>query len=247
MRQLTTALALAAAGILIAGCGDANNTGTPSSSTTTTRAAPTTPLEKAALPDLMLSPDDIDSTLNVTGTASDPPLTSLVENPHQRADYAFPEECKFSVRAALASVYADSGNTAVYGYHDLAPAPAGANRMESPEVYQFVVLFPSPDQASAFFTTSSQRWPACANRQDTAPANDTSPEFQWKVGAVSNANGMLSVPVTLTVTTNGTKVTVPCQRALTARNNVVIDVNVCRRDAGDLGVRIANQIAGKLG
>jgi hypothetical protein len=41
-------------------------------------------------------------------------------------------------------------------------------------------------------------------------------------------------------------VTVPCQRALTARNNVVIDVDACRKDIGDSGVSIANQIAQKV-
>jgi hypothetical protein len=38
----------------------------------------------------------------------------------------------------------------------------------------------------------------------------------------------------------------PCQRALTARNNIVIDVDACRKDVGDLGIDIAKQIAGKV-
>lgn len=103
-----------------------------------------------------------------------------------------------------------------------------------------------PEQANAFFSTSSQRWPACANRQDTVPADGTHPELQWKVRQVSNANGVLSTSVIVTVNGDGTNVTMPCQRALTARRNVVIDVDVCRKDVGDLGVNIANQIAAKV-
>ncbi|ORA13456.1 sensor domain-containing protein [Mycobacterium arosiense] len=244
--QLSATVAIAAAGILSAGCGGDNAGGAALSSTTTTIASPKTPLAQAALPDLMLSPTDIDTALGVTGTTSDPPLTKLVEDPVKREDYTFPAECRYSTHVALASVYADSGSTAVYGYHDQAPAPAGADQLESPDVYQFVVLFPSPDQASAFFTASTQRWPACANRQDTVPAADGKPELQWKVGQVFNANGILSAPVTITITSNGNSVTMPCQRALTARSNVVIDVDACRKDIGDLGVGIANQIAGKV-
>ncbi|OBB78046.1 nuclease PIN [Mycobacterium colombiense] len=245
MKSQLTATVVVAAAILVAGCGGDNKGGTASSSTTTT-ASSKTPLAQAALPDLMLSPNDVDTVLGATGTSSDPPITKLLEDPFKREDYTFPAECRYTVHAALASVYADSGSTAVYGYHDEAPAPASADQLESPEVYQVVVLFGSPEQASAFFTTSAQRWPACANRQDTVPAADGKPELQWKVGQVSNANGVLSVPVTLTVVGNGASVTVPCQRALTVRNNVVIDIDACRKDVGDLGVSIADQIAGKV-
>ncbi|OBB66348.1 sensor domain-containing protein [Mycobacterium sp. 852014-50255_SCH5639931] len=249
MRQLITALATAAIGMLIAGCGNNDGGGAASSSTTTsTRAlSSNAALTKAQLPDLMLSPTEIDTALGVTGTSSDPPKTALEEDTAKRTNYTLPAECKYAIHAALEPVYADSGYTAVYGYHDLAPAPPGANDLESADVYQFVVLFPLPDQANAFFTTSSQQWPACANRLDTVPADDTNPELQWKVGPVANANGVLSTTVTLTVNRNGVNVTMPCQRALTVRNNVVIDVDACRKDAGDRGVSIANQIAGKVG
>lgn len=246
MRQLTASVAIAAVGLLLAGCGHDGGGAASSSSTSSTAAAANTPLTKAQLPDLMLSPNDIDTVLGVTGTSSDPPKTALEEDAVKRSDYTLPAECKYAIHAALAPVYADSGYTAVYGYHDLAPTPPGADELESPDVYQFVVLFPAPDQANAFFTTSSQQWPACANRLDTVPADGTHPELQWKVGPISNANGVLSTTVTLTFSRNGVNLTVPCQRALTVRSNVVVDVDACRKDAGDLGVNIANQIAGKV-
>ncbi|OBH92581.1 sensor domain-containing protein [Mycobacterium sp. E2733] len=249
MRQLATALAIAGIGILVAGCGNNDGGGTASSTTTTSTKALSSnaPLTKAQLPGLMLSPNEIDTALGVTGTASDPPKTALEEDTAKRSDYTLPAECKYAIHAALAPVYADSGYTAVYGYHDLAPAPPGADDLESPDVYQFVVLFPAPDQANAFFTTSTQQWPACANRLDTVPADSTHPELQWKVGPVANANGVLSTTVTLTINRNGANITVPCQRALTVRNNVVIDIDACRKDAGDLGASLAKQIAGKVG
>jgi hypothetical protein len=36
------------------------------------------------------------------------------------------------------------------------------------------------------------------------------------------------------------------QRALTARNNVVVDVVMMRKDPADFGVKVAAQIAGKI-
>ena len=40
--------------------------------------------------------------------------------------------------------------------------------------------------------------------------------------------------------------TLPCGRALTARNNVIVDVNTCRANPADSAVNIANQIAAKV-
>jgi hypothetical protein len=49
------------------------------------------------------------------------------------------------------------------------------------------------------------------------------------------------------MSTNGNPMlTMTCQRALTVRNNVVIDVGVVRKDPPDLAVKVASQIAGKI-
>ncbi len=45
---------------------------------------------------------------------------------------------------------------------------------------------------------------------------------------------------------NGETRSQSCQRALTVRNNVVIDVDGCRDDPRNVGVDIANQIAAKV-
>jgi PknH-like extracellular domain len=40
--------------------------------------------------------------------------------------------------------------------------------------------------------------------------------------------------------------TLPCGRPLTARNNVIVDVNTCSANPADTPVNIANQIAAKV-
>jgi len=246
MRQLATAVAVAAVGMLVVSCGGSNKSSPSSSSTTTTSSKP--PVAQAALANLLVTPADIDSALGVTGTKTDKTIDAL--QPDQSANnfpkgYKFPDECVYATDAALVPVYANSGNTAVHGEHDVIPAPPGSND-PPPDADQFVVLFPSADQANAFFTTSSQKWPACANRQDTTPADGDTPPLTWKVGPVSNTNGVLSVTATVSATKDNQTFSQSCQRALTVRNNVVIDTEACNKDAGNAAVTIANQIAGKV-
>jgi hypothetical protein len=248
MRQLPAVVAIAAAGICVAACGGSHQGGTASSSTTTTTTSKP-PIAQAALPNLLLTPPEIDSALGVTGSKTDKSFDALQEDKSADAfpkGYKFPTECTYITGEAVTTIYGGSGNTAVHGEHDSAPAPSGSKDPD-PEITQFVVLFPSAQQASAFFDTSSQRWPACANRQDTVPGGDpNAPDVQWKVGPVSNANGVLSTTVSVTLSKGGDSMSQSCQRALTVRNNVVIDAEACRKDPGDAGVAVAQQIAGKV-
>jgi PknH-like extracellular domain len=243
MRQPLAVLAFTAASMLVAACGGDNTGGTASSATTTTSKPP---LAQAALANLLLPPADIDTALGLTGSKTDAPVDKLQEDSTTSPKgYTFPAECLYITRAALTPVYAGSGNTAVLGNHDTAPAPPGTSELESPDVDQFVVLFPSADQAKAFFATSTQRWPACNNRQDTVPGDADNPEIHWQAGSVNNTSGVLSTTAAISISGNGMSLSQSCQRALTVRNNVVIDVDACRKDPGDIAVTVANQIAGK--
>lgn len=247
MRQLPAFVAVAA-GLLAAGC-DSNGggTGTTSSSMTSTTASKQA-LAPSALEDLLLTTSEIDAVLGVSGSRTDKVSDSLQEDQTVGLGpkgYNFPEECLYINGPAVAPVYANSGSTAVHGEQIAVPSPE--SKGPSPHANQFVVLFTSAQQASAFFTTSSQRWPACANRQDTVPGRDaTFPSIQWKVGPVSVTNGVLSTAVSVSLNKNGETRSQSCQRALTVRNNVVIDVDGCRADPGNVGVDIVNQIAAKV-
>jgi PknH-like extracellular domain len=247
MRQLRSAAAIAAIGMLVAACGGNDQKSPASTTKTTTTTTTTTPrpaLGQAALANLLLSPADIDGVLGATGTMSSKKNDKLFDGNDLKqmmpAGWQFPDECLYAFGPAGASVYAGSGNTAV-SVEDDTTVPAGSN------LTQAVVLFPSANEANAFFTTSSQRWQACANRQITPPTNPDNVVIDFKVGPVSNANATLTT--TLTVDMNnpapgGAPITSSCQRALTVRNNVAIDVNGCSN--GDLAVKVVNQIAGKV-
>ncbi len=245
MRTLTAAAAVAAIGILVTGCDSGGGGGTASSSTTTTTPSKP-PLAQAALLNLMLTPPEIDAAVGGTGTTFSDKSDTLPDDSttNYPQGYKFPAECLYIQHPGEAPVYAGSGNTAFHREHGTTPQPGSSD--PDPEVTQAVVLFPSAKEANAFFTTATQRWPACANRQGTVPSGADTPELQWKTGAVTNASGVVSITTAVTATMNGAALTQNCQRALTVRNNVVIDVDACRKDPGDLAVSIANQIAGKV-
>jgi len=82
MRQLATAVAVAAVGMLVVSCGGSDKSSPSSSSTTTTSAKP--PVAQAALANLLVTPADIDSALGVTGTKTDKTIDAL--QPDQSAN-----------------------------------------------------------------------------------------------------------------------------------------------------------------
>lgn len=250
MRQLTAAVAVAAIGILVAGCGggDKGGSASPSSGPAKTTPSPTKPpLAQSALAGLLLTPAEIDAALGATGAKVTETADTLTEDKTAEifsSGYKLPAECLYASGAGLVPVYAGSGNTAVHRERDV--VSLSESDEHNPQVNQVVVLFPSAKEAKAFFDSSAKAWPACANRQDTAPGDANNPEIHWSVGPVLNTNGTLSTVVGLTVTSNGTATSASCQRALTVRNNVVIDIESCRKDPGDVAVNVANQIAAKV-
>ncbi|GAA4536040.1 sensor domain-containing protein [Mycobacterium paraffinicum] len=245
MRRLSAAISIAAIGLLVAACGSSNEGGPGSSTTTSTRP----PVAQAALSGLLLGSAEIDSALGVTGSKSKEKNDKLQDDNAKQpwpAGWKFPDDCVYAIGPGQAPVYAGSGYTAVSGDDEVASLPPNSNEPD-PEVGQVLVLFPSPKEANAFFSSSAQRWPACANRQFTTPAGQDTPETGWQVGPVSNANGMLSTTLTMTLRDNGNVLlTMTCQRALTVRNNVAIDVGVVRKEPADLAVKLAGQIAGRV-
>jgi hypothetical protein len=103
-----------------------------------------------------------------------------------------------------------------------------------------VVSFASPDDAAAFFTASAERWPACSNRQYTYSQAGKS-DVVWTVGPVTNTNGTL-----ITTKTQDGIDDWSCERALSVRNNVAIDVIACSNSPSGSAVNIVHLIAAKI-
>ncbi len=200
---------------------------TTSAPATTPTAAP--PVAEAALQRLLLSADQINTAMGATGMALKDTSAAMLDFKASVPDKA----CLPVHTDADTSVYAGSGSSAVRIQTLEDAANIDADKYWAS---QAVVSFPSAGQAAAFFTTSAQQWPACSNRQYTAQGGE-----KFDTGPVLNTDGTLSVTETQKNARGWA-----CQRALTVRNNVAIDVKICSYKPGDSAVNIARQIAAKV-
>jgi serine/threonine kinase PknH len=183
------------------------------------------PPPPSALNRLLLAPDQINTAMGTTGMSPTATISTMADNSSWVSDQA----CLPLGFAAQTKVYAGSGYSAVH-------AQMVSNGQQN-AVFQAVVLFSSAQEASSFFTASTQSWQACSNRSFTISANGNS-QVQ-NVGPVSNTDGTLSATITPANSPGG------CERALTVANNVAIDVSGCLGPP-DAVVNIAHQIAAKV-
>ncbi len=140
---------------------------------------------------------------------------------------------------AQAKVYADTGWSGIRGQR-LDDSVDGSKK-RSHYAIQTVIAFPSAHDASAFYDSSGPSWSACANRR-FSDVNPGKPDTVWTVAAVTKDSGMLS---TSQVQEGGDGWA--CQRALTVRNNIAIDIVTCSFDpVGAAAIDIATQIAAKV-
>lgn len=135
-------------------------------------------------------------------------------------------------------VYANTGWTAVRGKRFDDSADGSKNR--SHYAIEAVVAYPSAHDANVFYDSSKQNWAGCSKRRytDVMPGK---PDTVWTVAAVTNDNGTLSASQ---VQEGGDGWT--CQRALTVRNNIAIDLVGCSYSlSGSPVTDMATQIAAK--
>jgi hypothetical protein len=251
MRRLLAGATIAAVAMSIAACGGSKGSGPAASTTSTTTTTSATsskpPIAQAALANLLLTPAEIDGLLGVTGTTSKEKIDKLQDDTTGTPGppgWKFPDECLYAKGPVVAPVYAGSGNTAVSGDMDT----TNLNNDQDIMMGQALVLFPSAKEANDFFTTSAQRWPACADRQFAEPTTPDGTQTTYQVGPFANANGILSVTLTTTMSMGGqpNPMVLTAQRALTVRNNAVVDVVLMRKDPADFGVKVAAAISGKI-
>lgn len=229
MRRLRGIAVLAGIGLLVVGCGGGDQGGqtTTTTATTTTKVVP--PVAEGALKGLLLSPEEINTAMGTTDMAVTETTSTMVDY----ADTMQPRECLVVNGAAEAQVYADSGFMAVRDQELKLQEDSALTHYAE----QAVILFPSAKQAETFFTTSVDQWKACHSYTHTQSGSD------WTAEPPSNTNGMLS---TTAAQQNAGPHDWACGRALTARNNVVVNVNTCSADPKNSAVDIANQIAAKV-
>lgn len=196
-----------------------------------------TPVAVAALDGLLLTPDQINAAMG----SNNLPVVRTLTTPYDDAPNTSDKACLPILSVAQQTVYAGTNWTALR-QQELYPPTHDRTHF----VQQAVVLFPSAQDATTFFTSSSQSWATCTNRPFTRSVAGQ-PNEVWTVGPVANNGGTLSAIKTLQP---GYWTWDSCQRALTVANNVAIDVVACTQIKSEAqsgaGVNIASQIAAKV-
>jgi PknH-like protein len=220
MRQPAVALA-AAICVSVVGC--ASTTGRAVMAPTPPSLIPR-PLVERELAGLLLTADQVNAAMGTTAMAVTNTGMSMSDNSATMA----PRECLSLDGAAELAVYADSGFQA--------ERDQSFNDGDGFTHYlkQAVVLYPIVDNAVAFLNESAQQWRTC-HEYTHLQSNS-----QWSAGQITFAESSLSATVT---EQNAAAPGWACGRALSLKNNVVIDINTCSADPADSALRIADQIA----
>jgi hypothetical protein len=220
MRQPAVALIVAVICVLATGCTMTGRAVMPSTISTMIPR----PLVERELAGLLLTVEQVNAAMGSTAMAVTGTETTMADNSTTMA----PPECLAVDGAAEAVVYADSGFSA-----ELDQSLNDGDQFTH-YLKQAVVLYPLVDKAAAFLDHSAQQWRMC--QQYTHIQSNT----QWSVGPIVYAGGALSTTVT---EQDAAAPGWGCGRAMSLKNNVVIDINTCSAAPGDSALKIANQIA----
>lgn len=223
---MTTRLPVIAASVCLGLSGCAATT-----SGTATPADPPPAATVATLPALLLSApevgtalgsDDVVVTREVTGPWDDSAQVTVGSD-------GVGVGCLAIAGAAQRAVYEGTGWTALRG-QVLREAPTAPTW--SHFATQAVVLFPTAEAAGEFYHRSVTQWAGCADRE-LGYAQQPAPDQLWRVGTVATDRDMLTVTRTQLSPQQWS-----CQRALSVRGAVAVDVEACT-EGGPTGAAAA--------
>jgi hypothetical protein len=185
----------------------------------------------AALTALLLDPAAVNAAMGANGMdvrapgTRDALFTDTVDQP----------QCAGAWGPLLQAAYSGSGYLAVQA--QILREPTDDQWLHT--VFQGVVSFSSADKAKAYVSSESQKWARCTGV--TVKGTGAGDTGAWTVGSANTTGAMLTSMSTLEGARGW-----GCQHALTARNNVVVDVSACSVNPGNQGETIAARIADRI-
>lgn len=208
------------------------NRATTTTTTTTTTPAGPPPVTDAQLAGFLLSPADINAAMDTTGIEVDPEWEQ--DQTQDNTEKMTQEECRRVYTAAEWTVYLDAN------YDSVRSQQLKQLGLSTHIVTQAVVSFRTAVEAEEFYAASAQNWPTCKQFTIVYPSETR----VATPGPVSTVDGNILI-VSYTENPGGI-----CHRALTAVNNVVVDVSTCTGSGvdspADSAVTIARQIAARI-
>ncbi|MDX1889644.1 sensor domain-containing protein [Mycolicibacterium sp. 050158] len=198
-------------------------------------AAPPELVPANALDRLLLSPDEVDGIMGVTGMTAHPRVDVMGDHRNLLPNL----NCLGIWQVNESGVYGKDGWIALR--QELLRTPDTDDWHVL--VVQSVVNYPSTDAAREFFDQSADRWAKCTNHTVNITLNDK-PLPKWHSGDLTKTDTQLAIPFTRG-NANGVD---SCQRVLAVDDNVIIDAQACTRDAAIVtqAAKVAEAIEAKL-
>ncbi|SIH35022.1 transmembrane serine/threonine-protein kinase [Mycobacteroides abscessus subsp. abscessus] len=212
---------------------DPSDTPAPSGSDKPTPTGQPGPVPKSAAGGLLLAPAAINTIMGATdmisGTQMDAPFSSLRFRP---------KECGGLYTPGEDSTYRWGSQ------HYTALSLQGVHEDTQPRqhlVVQSVATYQDAATAQLFKSTQEAAWTNCANQTITVRFDDGKSEK-----AVAGTPGTDQDVLTQTLTNPYAGEGMTCQRAISTKSNVVIDVRACSKNITDQAVQLVRAIAEKI-
>jgi hypothetical protein len=170
-----------------------------------------------ALDRTLLSPAEIDAVMGVSGMTPHPRVQAMSDHRNLLPNL----NCLGIWQVNEAGVYGADGWIALRQELLRSPDTDGWQSL----VVQSIVNYPSTDAAREFFHQSSDRWSKCTNHNVNITLNGR-PLPKWHSGELTKSDTQLAIPFTRE-NPGGADF---CQRVLAVDDNVIVDVEACKRD-----------------
>jgi serine/threonine kinase PknH len=191
---------------------------------------PVDPIPAERLSALLLGASDINSVMGSSTMEPGKPIQAMDTSSLTVSQ----PDCQGALYTTQSPVYGGTGYSAVSG---LVSSEPGDNYDHW--VNQAVVLFPSADKAKAFLQVSAGKWKGCAGK--TVTVTNKGKTYRWTFGQVQGGPPKIAVLDTQEAADGW-----ECQRAMSASNNVIVDVNACGYHISDQGTQIVDKIVAKV-
>jgi hypothetical protein len=235
------AVAVAAVTVAVAASGHNDSPavpgGVPVPAPPTKSTAPATPSAPVAPPQMRTISDNTLPTLlpdpaYVGQVMGAPGLEAIdkLSGPGMFTDVADPPQCVGAIIPADENAYAGSGSRATYvqALHD----------QSRTTVFSAVTTFGTASSAQDLVAAQGPTWATCRSAPIVMDRDHGNPTT-WTVQDVSVHGGIVTARISAA---SGPT----CQRALTSKNNVVIDVTACNANPSNEAVTIASAIANRV-
>lgn len=241
-RRTLVALASASA-FLLAACGGesepATGNSTPEAAETSTSSTPpppptTAPVTAAQLPGLLPTLDELKTITNNQQLIEGPNSTGVAEPDPSQQVYE-PANCASSFSAGAPPAYEGTGYRKFHG----------ASQAQSPTpslmLGESVVTFDTAEAAQRALANYVEQWRRCANTQFVWKMIQQGQQAAFTLGEPIDAGGGVT---SLRNVNDNSPVTVT--RAIAAKNNVLVDVQLMGSNLAEQNVTIANRILEKI-